>query len=108
MMITSVTPVQGSIQVTNHVMKELNQLGFARPLTTEAVLTVSKNIFKGKIINVADYYMLKGLTLEPEILYLAYLALEKTSPAIVGLNAFLARPKKIGWAALDFFFDTIV
>ena len=29
-------------------------------------------------------------TLEPEILYLAYLALEVTSPAIVGLNAFLA------------------
>ena len=31
-------------------------------------------------------------TLEPEILYLAYLALEVTSPAIVGLNAFLASP----------------
>ena len=58
----SVTPVQGSIQVTNHVMKELNQLGFARPLTTEAMLTVSKNIFKGKMLmNFADYYMLKGL-----------------------------------------------
>ena len=58
----SVAPVQGSIQVTNHVMIELNQLGFARPLTTEAMLTVSKNIFKGKmLINVADYYMLKGL-----------------------------------------------
>ena len=56
------TPVQGSIQVTNHVMRELNQLGFARPLTTEAVLTVSKNIFKGTmLIYVADYYMLKGL-----------------------------------------------
>ena len=56
------TPVQGSIQVTNHVMRELNQLGFARPLTTEAVLTVSKIILKGKmLIYVADYYMLKGL-----------------------------------------------
>ena len=31
-------------------------------------------------------------SLEPEILYLAYLALEVTSPAIVGLNAFLASP----------------
>ena len=29
----SVTPVQRWIQVTNHVMKELNQLGLARPLT---------------------------------------------------------------------------
>ena len=44
----SVTPVQSSDQVTNHVMKELDQLGFARPLTTESVLAVSKNIFKGK------------------------------------------------------------
>ena len=33
-----------------------------------------------------------NVTLEPEILYLAYLALEVTSPAIVGLNAFLASP----------------
>ena len=58
----SVTPTQSSVQVTNHVMKELNQLGFARPLTTEAVLAVSKNIFKGKmLINVADYYIPKGL-----------------------------------------------
>ena len=31
-------------------------------------------------------------TLEPEILYLAYLELELTSSAIVGLNAFLASP----------------
>ena len=31
-------------------------------------------------------------TLEPEILYLAYLELEVTSSAIVGLNAFLASP----------------
>ena len=52
-------PVQSSIQVTNHVMKEVNQL--ARPLTTEALLTVSKNIFKGSmLINIDDYYMLKG------------------------------------------------
>ena len=58
----SMTPVQSSVQVTNHVIEELNQLGFAIPLTTEAVLTVSKNIFKGKmLINVADYYMLKDL-----------------------------------------------
>ena len=49
-----VTPVQGSIQVTNHVMKELNKLGFARPLTTEAMLTVSKNIFKRKMLTVND------------------------------------------------------
>ena len=41
----SVTPVQSSIQVTNHVMKELNQLGLARPLTMETMLTVSKNVF---------------------------------------------------------------
>ena len=34
----------------------------------------------------------KWHTLEPEILYLAYLTLEVTSPAIVGLNAFLASP----------------
>ena len=32
------------------------------------------------------------VTLEPEILYLAYLELEVTSSAIVGLNAFLASP----------------
>ena len=43
----SVTPAQSSIQVTNHVMKEQNQLGLARPLTTETMLTVSKNVFKG-------------------------------------------------------------
>ena len=55
----SVTPVQSSIQVTNHVMKELDQLGFARPLPTETMLTVSKNVSKGKmLINVADYNML--------------------------------------------------
>ena len=30
--------------------------------------------------------------IEPEILYLAYLELEVTSSAIVGLNAFLASP----------------
>ena len=35
---------------------------------------------------------IKIYTLEPEILYLAYLTLEVTSPAIVGLNAFLASP----------------
>ena len=46
----SVTPVQGSIRVTNHVMKELNQLGLARPLTTESMLTVSNNVFKGKML----------------------------------------------------------
>ena len=33
-----------------------------------------------------------NITLEPEILYLAYLELEVTSSAIVGLNAFLASP----------------
>ena len=38
----SVTPVLSSVQVTNHVMKELNQLGFTGPLTTEAMLAVSK------------------------------------------------------------------
>ena len=36
------------------------------------------------------YIFFLFFTLEPEILYLAYLALEVTSPAIVGLNAFLA------------------
>ena len=55
----SVIPVQSSIKVSNHVMKELNQLGLARPPTTETMLTVSKNIFKGKmLIYVADYNML--------------------------------------------------
>ena len=55
----SMTPVQSSIQVTYHVMKELNQLGLARPLTTETILTVKKNVFKGKmLIYVADYNML--------------------------------------------------
>ena len=55
----SVTPVRSSIQVTNHVIKELNQLGLARPLTTETMLTVSKNVFNGKmLIYVVDYYML--------------------------------------------------
>ena len=53
----SVTPVQSSIQVTNHVMKELNQLGLARPLTAETILTV----FKGNmLIYIADYNMLQG------------------------------------------------
>ena len=46
----SATPVRSSIQVTNHVMKELNQLGLARPLTTETMLTVSKNVFKGNML----------------------------------------------------------
>ena len=45
----SVTPVQSLVKVTSHV-KELNQLGLARPLTTETMLTVSKNIFKGKML----------------------------------------------------------
>ena len=50
---------------TNHVMKELNQLDFAGPLTTEAMLAVSKNIFEGKmLVNVADYYMLKSLAID--------------------------------------------
>ena len=65
----SVTPVLSSVQartlyrvslvqVTNHVMKELNQLGFARPLSTEAMLVVSlsTNIFEGKmLVNVANH-----------------------------------------------------
>ena len=43
-------------------MKEPNNLGFARPLTTEVMLAVSKIGFKGKmLINVADYYMCKSL-----------------------------------------------
>ena len=55
----SVTPVHSSIQVSNHVMNELNQLGFAKSLTTETMLTVSKNVFKGRmLIYVADYNML--------------------------------------------------
>ena len=36
--------------------------------------------------------MILSCTLEPEILYLAYLELEVTSSAIVGLKAFLASP----------------
>ena len=57
--ILSVTPVQSSIQVTNHVMKELNLLGLPKSMTTETMLTVSKNVFKGKmLINVAYYYIL--------------------------------------------------
>ena len=45
----SVSPVQSSIQVTNHVMEELNQLGLARSLTTETILTVSRQeCFQGK------------------------------------------------------------
>ena len=52
----SVIPVLSSVQVTNDVMKELNQLGFAGPLTTEAMLAVSKNVFEGKmLVNVADH-----------------------------------------------------
>ena len=42
----SVTPVQSSIQVTNPVIKELNQLGFARPLTAEA--GSQQEYFQGK------------------------------------------------------------
>ena len=56
----SVTPVQSLIQVTNHVMKELNQLGLAIPQTTETMLTVIKNVFKGKmLIYFADNNMLQ-------------------------------------------------
>ena len=52
------------------------------------------------LLNCLLNYLLVGLflslscfiTLEPEILYLAYLELEVTSPAIVGLNAFLDSP----------------
>ena len=31
-------------------LEELNQLGFAGPLTTEAELAVSKNIFEGNML----------------------------------------------------------
>ena len=48
--------VQSSNQVTNHDMKELNHLSLARSLTTETMLTVSKNVFKGNmLIYVGDY-----------------------------------------------------
>ena len=42
-----VTTIQCTIQIADHAMVELNQLGFARPLTSETMLTVSKNAFKG-------------------------------------------------------------
>ena len=43
----SVITIQCTIQIANQIMKELNQLGFAGPLTSETMLTVSKNAFKG-------------------------------------------------------------
>ena len=44
-------------------MVELNQLGFAGPLTSKTMLTVSKNAFKGYLlVYVAYYYMLQGFS----------------------------------------------
>ena len=42
-----VTTVYGHIQIAHNVMAELNNLSFARPLTSETMLTVSKKAFKG-------------------------------------------------------------
>ena len=54
-----VARTHSSIQITNQVMIKLNLLGFARPLTSEPMLTVSKNVFKSQVfVYVTDYYML--------------------------------------------------
>ena len=41
--------IQSTVQVAYHIMIELDQLVFARPLdlTSETMLSVSKNAFKG-------------------------------------------------------------
>ena len=57
----SVITIQCTIQVVNQIMEELNQLGFAGPLTSETMLTVSKNAFKGYVlVYIAYNYMLQG------------------------------------------------
>ena len=39
--------VYGPIQIAYNVKVELNKLSSARPLTSETMLTVNKNAFKG-------------------------------------------------------------
>ena len=45
-----VTAIQCMFQIAYHVMVELKHLGFAGPLTSETMLTVSKNTFKGNLL----------------------------------------------------------
>ena len=57
----SVSVIQYMIQIANQIMEKMNQLGFARPLTSETMLTVSKNAFKGKVLVCIAYnYMRQG------------------------------------------------
>ena len=60
----------------------------------ESMRFIASNATTGGHVLGCNSFLKPGVlyTLEPEILYLAYLALEVTSPAIVGLNAFLASP----------------
>ena len=46
----SVITIQCTIQIANQIMEESDQLGFAGPLTSETMLTVSKNAFKGYVL----------------------------------------------------------
>ena len=53
--------IYSTIQVAHQITIELDQLGFARPLTSETMLTASKNAPKGQVPSyVANYYMAKG------------------------------------------------
>ena len=39
--------IYGPIQITYNVMEELDEFGFAGPLTSKTILTVNKNAIKG-------------------------------------------------------------
>ena len=52
----SVITIQCTIQIANQIKEELNQLGFARPLTSETMLTVSKDVFLCLFILVTIIY----------------------------------------------------
>ena len=39
--------IYGPIQIINNIMEELDELSFAGPLTSEIMLTASKNAIKG-------------------------------------------------------------
>ena len=46
----SVARVHCTIKVAYNIMVELNKLGFARPLTSESILIVSKNAINGQVL----------------------------------------------------------
>ena len=46
----SVITIQCTIQIANQIMEELNQVGFARPLTSETMLSVSILLSKARCL----------------------------------------------------------